>query len=176
MFSQAVPLLIILCLISLVSYLILLIQKNFKSSDDPIIEKINNLLPQTQCAQCGYPGCKPYATAISKNEADINRCPPGGQQTIDNLAELLNLPNKALAEDLPIANNTPKVAKINEAECIGCLLCIKACPVDAIVGANKLMHTVITDQCTGCDLCIPPCPMNCISMVERPVPVKYSYK
>ena len=153
-----------------------MVQQNFKSLDDPIVAKINNLLPQTQCAQCGYPGCKPYATAISKNEAEINRCPPGGQQTIDNLAELLNLPSKSLAEDLPVADAVPKVAIIKESECIGCLLCIKACPVDAIIGANKLMHTVITDQCTGCELCVPPCPMNCIDMIDKPLPIKYNFR
>jgi electron transport complex protein RnfB len=130
------------------------------------INTINNYLPQTQCRKCGYNGCLPYATAISNNQADINRCSPGGTDTIKNLANLLNRPTSPLAADVKPSATQPQVAKINEAECIGCLLCIKACPVDAIVGANKLMHTVITDQCTGCDLCIEPCPMSCISLVN----------
>lgn len=163
-------------MIFLVSYIVLFIQNNFVANEDSLVDRINSCLPQTQCAQCGYPGCKPYALAISNNEADINRCAPGGQATIESLATLLNLPSKSLAEDLSPSLAIPRVAKINEAECIGCLLCIKACPVNAIVGANKLMHTVITDQCTGCDLCVAPCPMSCISMVEQPLPIKYSYK
>ncbi|MBP9723112.1 MAG: electron transport complex subunit RsxB [Gammaproteobacteria bacterium] len=166
----------IFLLISFLSYGLLWLKKLYISNDDPIIDKINSYLPQTQCGQCSYPGCRPYATAISKSETDINRCPPGGQTTIDNLASLLNIPSKFLAEDLPITIENPIVAKINETECIGCLLCIKACPVDAIVGANKLMHTVITDQCTGCELCIAPCPMSCITMVDKSLPLKYFYK
>lgn len=148
----------------LISILLIFIQKKFKSEESPIVNAINSLLPQTQCGQCSYPGCMPYATAISKDEAEINRCPPGGEQTIVSLANLLNKPVLPLADDLEPASAIPMLAKINEHECIGCLLCIKACPVDAIVGANKQMHTVISADCTGCELCIAPCPMDCIEM------------
>lgn len=149
--------------------------KNSKKNPLEILtEEINNLLPQTQCGQCNYPGCKPYATAISQQEADINLCPPGGQEAIDNIAKLLNIESKLPIDNTSNINNratnnseAKQVAIIKEDECIGCLLCIKACPVDAIVGANKTIHTVITDKCTGCDLCIAPCPMDCITMVER---------
>lgn len=170
---------VVLSISCVISYFLLLIQKKLSNTtaSNAIVDNINKLLPQTQCGQCSYPGCKPYATAISKLEADINLCPPGGQKTIDNLALLLNIPSKPLAEDLLQKEQQQSqmnlVAKIDEAICIGCLLCIKACPVSAIVGANKLMHTVITDQCTGCELCIAPCPMDCITMVEQTVPVKY---
>ncbi len=128
-----------------------------------VIDLINNLLPQTQCGQCGFEGCRPYARAITQGEA-INRCPPGGNETIIKLANLLN----EQPEPLNPANGkiTPfSVAIIREDECIGCTKCIKACPVDAIVGAAKLMHTVIIDQCTGCDLCVEPCPVDCIDMI-----------
>jgi len=167
---------IIIFILSIITYSLLTIHKYFKTNDSDIVEKINSYLPQTQCGQCNYPGCKPYAIAISNNEVDINRCPPGGQETIDNLANLLNLPAKSLSKDLKPINNIPIVAKINESECIGCLLCIKACPVDAIIGANKLMHTVISSQCTGCELCVDPCPMSCITMIDNPIPIKYNYK
>jgi electron transport complex protein RnfB len=124
---------------------------------------IDQLLPQSQCGQCGYPGCRPYAEAVATGEA-INRCAPGGEATVHALAELLQRPA------LPLANeHKPRaVAYIREAECIGCTKCIQACPVDAIVGAARLMHTVITDECTGCDLCAEPCPVDCIEM--RPLP------
>jgi electron transport complex protein RnfB len=126
------------------------------------VEKIDAILPQTQCGQCGYPGCKPYAEAISKGDADINRCPPGGEEGVKRLAELLGVEPKPLGEGL---EHKPKsVAVIDEALCIGCTLCIQACPVDAIVGAAKQMHTVVADECTGCELCIQPCPVDCIRM------------
>jgi|GEM_PF-56789 len=133
------------------------------ADNDRLIEQIDALLPQTQCGQCGYAGCRPYAQAIADGEA-INRCPPGGDATIDTLAQLLN------AATLPLDGEAkPKaVAFIREAECIGCTKCIQACPVDAIVGAAKYMHTVIADECTGCDLCVEPCPVDCIEM--RPLP------
>ena len=128
-------------------------------------ENIDALLPQTQCRQCGYPGCQPYAEAIAGGTADINRCPPGGDETILELAALTGLPasplDPACGEAAPSA-----VAVIDETTCIGCTLCIQACPVDAIVGAAKLMHTVIAAECSGCRLCIPPCPVDCISMPE----------
>src|SRR5690554_5375937 len=136
----------------------------FRVEGDPIVDAINALLPQTQCGQCGFPGCQPYAEAISRGEA-INRCPPGGQATINRLARLLNTPAPTL--DPRHGVEAPrKVAFIREAECIGCTKCIQACPVDAIIGAAKLMHTVITRDCTGCDLCVDPCPVDCIDMLE----------
>lgn len=132
--------------------------------DSGSVDAINALLPQTQCGQCGFPGCQPYAEAISRGEA-INRCPPGGQATINRLARLLNTPAPTL--DPRHGVEAPrKVAYIREEECIGCTKCIQACPVDAIVGAAKLMHTVITRDCTGCDLCVDPCPVDCIDMLE----------
>ena len=133
-------------------------------------ERIDALLPQTQCRQCGYAGCRPYAEAVAAGDADINRCPPGGVEVIDALARLLGQVPVPLDASCGVAK-APAVALIDEAWCIGCTLCIQACPVDAIAGAAKLMHTVITAECTGCELCIPPCPMDCIAMVavERPL-------
>lgn len=136
----------------------------FKVNGDPIIEKIDSILPQTQCGQCGYPGCKPYATAIANGEADINQCPPGGDDGIHKLADLLGVDYKPLNEEHGVPK--PKsVAIIDEKTCIGCTLCIQACPVDAILGSAKHMHTVIEKECTGCELCLPPCPVDCIDMV-----------
>ncbi len=126
-----------------------------------LIQRIDALLPQTQCGKCGHPGCKPYAEGIAKGEA-INKCPPGGQETIAGLAQLLHLP--VLDLDTSRGEAPAQIAYIREVECIGCTKCIQACPVDAIVGAAKLMHTVITDECTGCDLCVAPCPVDCIEM------------
>ncbi|MPR02433.1 electron transport complex subunit RsxB [Pseudomonas sp. MAFF 212408] len=126
-----------------------------------LIQRIDALLPQTQCGKCGHPGCKPYAEGIAAGEA-INKCPPGGQETIAGLAQLLRVP--VLELDTRRGEAPAVVAYIREAECIGCTKCIQACPVDAIVGAAKLMHTVIVDECTGCDLCVAPCPVDCIEM------------
>lgn len=133
---------------------------------NPLVEQVNQLLPQTQCAQCGYPGCKPYARAIVEAGEAINRCPPGGDQTIAALAHLLQKDIEPLNPDNGIISE-PTHVKILEAECIGCTLCIQACPVDAIIGATKQMHTVLTDVCTGCNLCIEPCPVDCIEVVSR---------
>ncbi|MBS1159975.1 MAG: electron transport complex, RnfABCDGE type, subunit [Proteobacteria bacterium] len=131
----------------------------FKVEGDPLVDKIDGILPQTQCGQCGFPGCRPYAEAIAKG-AEINLCPPGGAEGVQRLADLLGREVKALdAEEKPKA-----VAIIDENTCIGCTLCIQACPVDAIVGAAKQMHTIIAPLCTGCELCLPPCPVECISM------------
>lgn len=137
----------------------------FKVEGDPLVDKIDALLPQTQCGQCSYPGCRPYAQAIANGEADINQCPPGGENTIIALADLLGRDPKPLNPENG-AEAPRRVAIIDEDICIGCTLCIQACPVDAILGAPKLMHTVIEDECTGCDLCVPPCPVDCIDMVE----------
>lgn len=135
----------------------------FRVAGDPLTEKIDAILPQTQCGQCGFPGCKPYATAIAKGEADINQCPTGGDEGIRKLADLLGREYKPLSAEHGIEK--PKaLAVIDEQRCIGCTLCIQACPVDAIVGAAKQMHTVIASQCTGCELCVPPCPVDCITM------------
>jgi len=133
----------------------------FKVEGDPVVDQIDAILPQTQCGQCTYPGCRPYAEAIAKGEADINQCPPGGETVILALSDLLGVEAKPLnAEHGETKSKT--VVYIDEQVCIGCTLCIQACPVDAILGAAKQMHTVISDECTGCDLCIPPCPVDCI--------------
>ncbi|MDY0273488.1 MAG: electron transport complex subunit RsxB, partial [Advenella sp.] len=130
-----------------------------------LLEKINAILPQTQCTKCGYDGCKPYAQALVRQEADINRCPPGGTLGIQQLANLLQVP--VLPLDPECGTEIPlQVAVIDEAHCIGCTLCIRACPVDAIIGANKFMHTVDPQLCTGCDLCVAPCPVDCIIMID----------
>ena len=137
---------------------------------DPIAllaDRIDALLPQTQCEQCGYHGCRPYAEAIARGEAQINQCPPGGAAGIEKLAALLNTP--VLPLDPAHGTEKPRtLARIVEADCIGCTKCIQACPVDAIVGAAKLMHTVIADDCTGCELCVPACPVDCIVLLPMP--------
>jgi len=130
-----------------------------------LIQRIDALLPQTQCGKCGHGGCMPYAQGLAAGEA-INKCPPGGTETIAALATLLQVP--VIALDTSRGDAPAQVAYIREAECIGCTKCIQACPVDAILGAAKLMHTVITDECTGCDLCVAPCPVDCIEL--RPLP------
>ena len=135
----------------------------FKVEGDPLVARIDAILPQTQCGQCGYPGCKPYATAIASGEADINQCPPGGDAGARALADLMGVEYKPL--NAKNGAEKPKaVAFIDEATCIGCTLCIQACPVDAILGAAKHMHTIIADECTGCELCLAPCPVDCITM------------
>jgi electron transport complex protein RnfB len=140
-----------------------LVAARLRFDPEPLVPRIDALLPQTQCAQCGYPGCAPYARAIARGEADINRCPPGGDATIRALARLLGRAPRPL-DPARGAHKPRAVAFIDEATCIGCTLCIQACPVDAIVGAAKLMHTVIAAECTGCELCVPPCPVDCIEM------------
>ncbi|MFT7561226.1 MAG: electron transport complex protein RnfB [Flavobacteriales bacterium] len=137
----------------------------YKVEGDPLVEQIDSLLPQTQCGQCGYPGCKPYAEAIVVNGDDINKCPPGGHTTIQALASLLDVPAPELDVEHGEESETATVAYIREDECIGCTKCIQACPVDAILGAAKQMHTVIVSECTGCDLCVEPCPVDCIDML-----------
>ncbi len=149
------------------SLLLTVARKRFSPATDELIDNINRVLPQTQCAQCGYPGCRPYAEAIAAGAA-INRCPPGGEQTITLLADMLGREASPLDPDCGEPTG-PVVARIREAECIGCTLCIVACPVDAIIGAQHTMHTVIEADCTGCDLCREPCPVDCIDLVELPV-------
>ncbi len=136
----------------------------FKVEGDPLVEQIDAILPQTQCGQCGYPGCRPYAEAIANGDA-INKCPPGGHTTIQELANLLDMPAPELDEEHGEESDVKTVAYIREDECIGCTKCIQACPVDAILGAAKQMHTVIASECTGCDLCVDPCPVDCIDML-----------
>jgi electron transport complex protein RnfB len=136
------------------------------SGSDDGVGDVERLLPRIQCAQCGYPGCRAYATAIINGTAEINLCPPGGTQTIEQLAELLG------RDALPLDGSRghaslQRVARIDEAECIGCNLCARSCPVDAIVGIAQSMHTVLAVHCTGCELCLAPCPVDCITMVAR---------
>ena len=130
--------------------------------------RIDALLPQTQCTRCGYSGCRPYAQAIVTGEADINQCPPGGTATIIALAQLLGRAEKPL-NPANGATNPPRVAWIDESRCIGCAKCLPPCPVDAILGAAKYLHSVIVEDCTGCELCIAPCPVDCIEMRAAPV-------
>jgi len=144
----------------------------FRVEGNPIVDQIDSILPQTQCGQCGYPGCRPYAEAMANNDEAINHCPPGGEATIQELAELLGVDVIPLDEEHGEEQALPNVAYIREDECIGCTKCIQACPVDAILGAAKLMHTVIAAECTGCDLCVDPCPVDCIDML--PVAIEQS--
>lgn len=133
------------------------------------VERINGLLPQTQCGQCGYPGCRPYAAALVAGEAGPDLCPPGGEATARLLADVLGTQSQALTPalaDVTALRPPPKLARIDEAVCIGCVRCVEVCPVDAIVGAHRFLHTVIEADCTGCELCIPACPVDCISLVE----------
>ena len=132
----------------------------------PTVDEIDALLPQTQCTRCGYSGCRPYAEAIAVGEAPINQCPPGGAATIEALAALLGRPALPL-NPANGAEGPTLVAQIDEAACIGCAKCLPPCPVDAIIGAHRQMHTVVLALCTGCELCVAPCPVDCITMVPR---------
>jgi electron transport complex protein RnfB len=136
-----------------------------------LVEQINNALPQTQCTRCGYPDCQHYAEAITQGEADINQCPPGGTEGVERLAALTGKPALPLNPENGL-EGPRTIAIIDEAWCIGCTLCIAACPTDAIVGANKRMHTVVEPYCTGCELCIPACPVDCISL--EPIDINLS--
>ena len=135
-----------------------------KVQGDPLVDQIDALLPQTQCGQCKYPGCRPYAEAVASGAADINQCPPGGEEGVAALASLLGVTAKPLNTDFG-KTSAPAVAFIIEQDCIGCVKCIPPCPVDAILGASKQMHTVIAAECTGCELCVAPCPVDCIIML-----------
>lgn len=139
-------------------------------SDADLIDHLDALLPQTQCTRCGYPACRPYAEAIASGQAPINRCPPGGIAGIERLASMLCREPLPLDAECGKEKAVETVARIVEAECIGCTKCIQACPVDAIVGAPNLMHTVIASECNGCELCLPPCPVDCI--VLEPIPAR----
>ena len=141
--------------------LLSLASRQLPADTDRVVEEVNALLPQTQCAQCGFPGCRPYAEAIIAGEASINLCPPGGAETIERLANLLGREPESLAAPA----SRPVVAMIDESICIGCTHCRTACPVDAITGAHQYMHTVIRSECTGCELGVAPCPVDCIRMV-----------
>ncbi len=148
----------------IISIALLVTRSRWPQNPDSPVERIDALLPQLQCAQCGYPGCRPYAEAIVEGDAGIDRCAPGGDATVTALARLLGKPvttvDPAYGDPGP-----PQVAVIDEAACIGCALCIDACPVDAIIGAHRFTHTVIRSECTGCELCLPPCPVDCIALV-----------
>lgn len=156
-------------LLALIAALLLArVSHNREANTTPLVERVNALLPQTQCGQCGHPGCRPYAEGIAAGEA-INKCPPGGAGTIAALAQLLRKQPKPLDPAHGI-EAIRKVAYIREPECIGCTKCIQACPVDAILGSAKHMHTVIVSECTGCDLCVDPCPVDCIDMIPALTP------
>jgi len=142
--------------------------RRLRAETDPIVNRIDRLLPQTQCGQCNFTGCRPYAEAIAAGQAEINQCPPGGAAGIRALANLLGREPLHLNPENGL-EKPAAVAVIDELACIGCTLCIEACPVDAILGATKQMHTVIAAECTGCELCLPPCPVDCIVM-EVPQP------
>lgn len=133
-----------------------------------LVDRLDALLPQTQCRRCTFEGCRPYAEAIAQGAADINQCPPGGERTVSALAQLMGVNPKPVGKEYGVVPDFPAVAFIDEGACIGCTKCIQACPVDAIIGASRYMHTVIAADCTGCELCIPPCPVDCIEM--RPAP------
>lgn len=162
--SLLVPSILLAAILGAIAALLIFAKQRYGGTEDKVVAAINQCLPQTQCAQCGHPGCLPYAQAIAAGEA-INRCPPGGKQTIAALSLLLG--RDIIALDDSYGQEQPKrVARIREAECIGCTLCIQACPVDAIVGAQQQMHSILADRCTGCDLCLPPCPVDCIDMID----------
>ena len=142
-------------------------------SAESLAERLDRELPQTQCSRCGYPGCRPYAEALARGEAGINQCPPGGSHTIHRLADIAGVPYQAL-DPMRGAEQPLRIARIEEHWCIGCTLCIQACPVDAIAGAPKLMHSVVAEHCTGCELCLPPCPVDCIIMEAPPAKLEWT--
>ena len=153
----------------MIGVILALASRYFHVDGDPLADNIDALLPQTQCGQCGFPGCRPYANAVASEEAEVNQCVPGGERTMQEIADIMGVEPKEIEKE----ETAPMVAYIREDECIGCTLCIKACPVDCIIGAPKQYHTIIADQCTGCALCLEPCPVDCIDMVEVPEPLEY---
>jgi len=146
--------------------LLVLSSRLLSPAAETVVDRVEGLLPRVQCAQCGYPGCRPYAAAVVAGNAEINLCPPGGEETVRRLAKFLGRDIVPLRPD-DSAASLDRVARIAEELCIGCNLCSRVCPVDAIVGVHQMMHTVISTHCTGCELCLPPCPVNCISFVSR---------
>ncbi|MGL5006549.1 MAG: electron transport complex subunit RsxB [Plesiomonas sp.] len=164
MFSIVVAILALVVLALVFGVLLGFASIKFKVDADPIVDQLDAILPQSQCGQCGYPGCRPYAEAVSQGE-QINKCAPGGEIVIIKIADLLGVEPPAINEELVNADLRKKVAFIHEDQCIGCTKCIQACPVDAIVGSTKSLHTVISDLCTGCDLCVAPCPTDCIELI-----------
>ncbi len=160
---------LVLTLLALVFGLLLgYASRRFAVAEDPIVDKIDELLPQSQCGQCGYPGCRPYAEAVGNNGENINRCAPGGEAVMNKIATLLNVDPQPIDGDDKAAQPVRMLAVIDENNCIGCTKCIQACPVDAIVGATRAMHTVVSDLCTGCNLCVDPCPTHCIELLPAP--------
>ena len=159
----------LLILIISIAILLVIADKYLKSDENELVTKIDSMLPQTQCGQCEYPGCKPYAEAIANGEADINKCQPGGERLIKELAELLGRDATAPAKE----KKAPQVVVIDEEKCIGCTKCIQVCPPDCIIGAVKKMHTVVEKDCTGCELCIDVCPVDCIDIVQLKQNFKY---
>ena len=158
------PLVVFLTLVALLGAVLLVSERALRPRLPSLAERIDRLLPQTQCGRCTFQGCRPYAEALAVGEADINQCPPGGSETAHALARLLARPFKPVDPKFGVSDQKPLVAFIDESVCIGCALCIDPCPTDAIVGAQKFMHTVIAARCTGCELCIPACPVDCIDM------------
>lgn len=157
----------VLSLITITLALVLLLgERCFVANDDTAVARVEQVLPRIQCGQCGYPGCRPYAEALVRDAAPVNLCPPGGNETVRQLAELLGTDARPIPSELGQAS-LDQVARIDESMCIGCNLCKPACPVDAILGIPHMMHTVVADHCTGCERCLPPCPVDCIDMVPR---------
>ena len=159
-----VPVVVFALLALLIGLGLAFASRYFHVEGDPLADKIDALLPQTQCGQCGFPGCRPYADAVASFTAEVNNCIPGGERTVIAIADIMGVEPKEIEE----GETAPVVAYIREEDCIGCTLCIKACPVDCIIGAPKQYHTIISDHCTGCALCLEPCPVDCIDIVKTP--------